>query len=63
LTCDKIQDGDRPPFWKKENRYNSAANSDIFTKFGVLVATVSLQRAVMSFLGYTTIEDGGQPPF
>jgi len=53
-------------FEKKENRHNSAAISDIFTKFGVLVAMDSRQRPVMSFLGYNKIEeqiqDGGRPP-
>jgi len=46
-----------------EDRHNSAAISDIFTKFGVLLAMVSPQRAVVSFLGYTKIQDGGRPPF
>ena len=53
LTCNKIQDGGRRPFWKKENRHISAAISVIFTTFGVLVAMVNPQRAVMSFLEYT----------
>ena len=52
------------PSWKKENRHNSAAISDIFTKFCVLVAIGSgPQRALMSFLGYNIIQDGGRPPF
>jgi len=38
----KIQDGGRPPFWKKENFRNSADIWDIFTKFGKLVAMDSL---------------------
>jgi len=59
----KIQDGGRPPIWKKENRHNSAAISDIFTKFGVLVVMDSPQRSLMSFLGYNKIQDGGRPPF
>jgi len=50
---------------KKENRHNSAAISDIFTKFGVLVAMDSPQRPVMSFCGYNEILDqiqnGGLP--
>ena len=33
-SVEPIQDGGLPPFWKKENRHNSAAVSDIFTKFG-----------------------------
>jgi len=37
--------------------------TDIFTKFGLLVAVVILQRGVMSFLDYTKIQDGGWPPF
>ena len=63
FTVNKIQDGSRPPFWKKENRHISAAVPDIFTKFGMLVAMVSPQRAVMSLLGYTKIQDDGQSPF
>jgi len=63
LTCNKIQDGGRPLLWKKENRYNSAAVSDVFTKFGVLVAMDSPQRRVMSLFGYNKIQDGGRPPF
>jgi len=63
LTSNKIQDGGRPPFWKKENLHNSAAIWDIFTKFGVLVAMDSPQRPIMLLLGYTKIQDGGQPPF
>ena len=59
---DQIQDGGRPPFWKKEIRHNSAAVADILTKFGVLVAVVSPQRAVVLFLGYNKIQDGGRPP-
>jgi len=50
-------------FGKKENRHISAAVPDIFTKFGMLVAMVSPQRAVMSLLGYTKIQDDGQSPF
>ena len=65
LTGITIQDGALPPYWKKENnnRQNSAAISDIFTKFGALMAIGSPQRALMSFLGYTKIQDGGRPPF
>jgi len=37
LTCNKIQDGDRPPFWKMENRRNAAVIWVIVAKFGVLV--------------------------
>jgi len=48
---------------EKENRHNSTAISDILTKFGVLVAMVSPQRVVMSFLCYNKIQDGGRPPF
>ena len=55
LTSNKIQNGSRPPFWKKENLHNSAAISDIFTKFGVLVPMDSPQRHQMSFLGYKKI--------
>jgi len=58
LTCNKIQDGGRPPFWKKENVHNSAAIWDIFTKFGTLVAIDSPQRPPMSFLGYNKFQDG-----
>jgi len=36
---------------------------DIFTKFGVLVIMVSPQRTMMSFLGYTEIQNGGRQPF
>ena len=63
FTVSKIQDGGRPPFWKKENRHNSAAIADILAKFGVLVAVVSPQHAVMLYWGYTKIQDGGRPPF
>jgi len=53
-------------FEKKENRRNSAAVSDIFAKFGVLVALHNLQRPVMSFFGFNKIQDqiqdGGRPP-
>jgi len=63
LTCNKIQDGGRPPFWKKENHHNSAAISDIFTKVDVLVAMDNAQRPIMSLLGYNKIQDGGRPPF
>jgi len=67
LTCNKIQDGGRPPFWKKENRHNSAAISDAFTKLGVLVAMDGPQRPVMSFFGYNKIQDqiqdGGRPSY
>jgi len=59
---DQIQDDGRPLFWKKENRQNSAAISDIFTEFGLLVAMDSPQRPLMSFLGYNKIQDGGRPP-
>ena len=51
-----------PPFWKKENRHNSAAIVAILTKFGVLMAVVSPQRAVMLLWGYNEIQDGGRPP-
>ena len=44
-------------FEKKENRHNSAAISDIFTKFGVLVAMDSPQCSLMSFFGYNKIQD------
>jgi len=50
-------------FGKKENRHNSAAISDIFTKFGELVAMDSPQHAVMSFLGYKQNPRFGRPPF
>jgi len=36
---------------KKENRHNSAAVSDIFTKFGVLVVIGSPHHALTSFFG------------
>jgi len=45
----QIQDGGGPPFWKKENRNNSAAIWDIITKFGTVVDMDSPQRAVTSF--------------
>jgi len=45
---------------QKENLHKSAAIWDIFTKFGVLEAMDSLQRALMSFLGYNKIWDGGR---
>jgi len=63
LASNKIRHGGQPLFWKKVNRHNSAAISVILTKFGVLMAMVSPQRAVMSFLGYNKIQDGGRPPF
>jgi len=50
-------------FEKKENRHISAAVSNIFTKFGVLVAMDCPQRPLMLFLGYNKIQDGGRPPF
>ena len=62
LASNKIQHGGRPPFWKKENRHNSAAIAAILTKFGALVAVVSPQRAVMALWGYNEIQDGGRPP-
>jgi len=46
---------------KKENRHNSAVISDIFTKFGVLVAIGSPQRTLVPFLGYNKIQDSGRP--
>ena len=49
LTFVKIQDGGRPPSWKKENHHILAAFWDIFTKFGVQLPTDSPQRAVTSF--------------
>ena len=60
LGYNKIQDGGRPPFWKKENRRNSAAISAIFTKFGVLVAMDCPQRSLKSFFNYNKIRDGGR---
>jgi len=59
----QIHDGSQPPFWKKENCHNSAAVSDIFTKFGAMVDVDSPQRAVTSFLTSIKIQDGGQLPF
>jgi len=47
---------------EKENRHNSAPIADILTKFGVLVAMASPQRAVMLFWGYNKIQDGGRSP-
>jgi len=47
---------------EKENRHNSADIAGILTKFGVLVAVVSPQRAVMLFWDYNKIQDGGRPP-
>ena len=51
----KIQDGGRPPTWKKENRHISAAYWDIFAKFGVLVDIGSPHRTLVSFLHYNKI--------
>jgi len=66
LTCIKSKMAAGRHFEKKENRHNSAAISDIFAKFGVLVALHNLQRPVMSFCGYNKIQDqiqdGGRPP-
>jgi len=62
IKSNKIQDGGQPPFWKKENVHNSAANWDIFIKFRALMAMDSPQRPRMSFLGYNKIQDGGRPP-
>ena len=45
----KIQDGGRPPFWKTENRNNSAAVWAIVTKFGKMVDMDIAQCAVTSF--------------
>jgi len=42
----KIQDGGRPPSWKKlKNRHISAAVQQIFTKFGMLVQFDPLERS------------------
>jgi len=59
LTCNKIQDGGRPPFWKTENRNISAAVSAIVTKFGKMLHMESLQRALTSFLTCMKIQVGG----
>ena len=50
LGYNKIQDGGRPPFWKTENRNNSAATWGTVTKFGTVVDMDSPQRAVTPFL-------------
>jgi len=63
FNYDKIQDGGRPPFWKKENVHNSAAIWDIFSKFGTLMAMDIPQRPRMSLFGYNKIQYGGRPPF
>ena len=54
LKCNKIQDGGRPPFWKKENVHNSATVWDIFTKFGMLVAIDSSLSCSNIFILYIT---------
>jgi len=55
-TCNKIQDGGRPPFWKKENVHNSAAVWVIFTQVGMLVAIDSPQRFLIWLLVYNKIQ-------
>jgi len=50
------------PFWKKENRHNSAAISDIFTKSVVLVAMDSPQCPLMLFFGYNKIKNPRPSP-
>jgi len=70
VTCsDVIFDREQNPIWrpgailKNENRHNSAAFWDIFTKFGVPLTMVSPLHAGTSFLAYDKIQDGGQKPF
>ena len=60
LTCNNIQGGGWPPFWKIENRNNSAVIWDVFTKFGTQVDMDRPQRALTSFLTYSKIQDGGR---
>ena len=60
-SYNEIQDGGWPPFWKTENRNNSAAVWAIVTKFGV-VDMDSLQRAVTPFLTCMKNQDGGRTP-
>jgi len=43
---------------EKVNRHNSAAISDIFTKFGVLVAIGSQQRHVCHFIAKSKMAVG-----
>jgi len=50
LDYNKIHDGGRRPFWKTENRNNSAAITDIATKFFTAVDMDSPQRAVMPYM-------------
>ena len=53
IKSNQIQDGGRPPFLKKENVHNLAAVSDIFTKFGVLVAMDSPESPLCHFWAKT----------
>jgi len=37
ITCYKIEDGRRPPYWKLKNRHSSATITDISTEIGILI--------------------------
>jgi len=57
----QIQNGGRRHFVFFSKRSNSADDWDIVTKFGKMDMD-SAQRAVMPFLTFMKIQDGGRPP-
>jgi len=60
IGTQQIQDGGRPPFWKKQlNRHISATIWPIFTKFGMVMHIGHGSGSTVEILNFLKIQDGG----
>jgi len=63
ITCYKIEDGRRPPYWKLKNRHSSATITDISTEIGILMDMKLLLKLLAWQCEFHKIQHGGRPPY